>query len=171
VGGLVVIDFIDMRLKRNRNTVYRAMKDAMRGDKARTNLLPISDLGLLEMTRQRADESIRSTAYMDCLYCNGRGLVKSDYSMSVEIQRHIHEAIRKHKEQVRKEPVKVCVHPMVLDRLRKSDEDILIQLEARYGAQLIFHSDVNLHLEEFAILGAESGQVFFSNIDKNRVRV
>jgi ribonuclease G len=171
VGGLVVIDFIDMRLKRNRNTVYRTMKDAMRGDKARTNLLPISDLGLLEMTRQRADQSIRSTAYMDCPYCVGRGLVKSDYSMSVEIQRHIHEAIRKHKEQVRKEPVKVCVHPMVLERLRKSDEDILIQLEGRYGARLIFHSDVNLHLEEFAILGAESGQVFFSNIDKNRVRV
>lgn len=171
VGGLVVIDFIDMKQRKNRNLVYRTLRDCVRHDKARTNLLPISDLGLLEMTRQRAQDSVRGASYMDCVYCNGRGKIKSDLSMSVEIQRHIHEVVRKHIDTVAEDPLKINVHPMVLDRLRKSDEDILIELEEQYNAQLIFHSEPQLHIEEYSICSSKSGEVYYSNIDKNRVRV
>jgi hypothetical protein len=71
-------------------------KEALEKDKARTNVLPISHLGLLEMTRQRVEESLLSTVYMDCPYCRGHGKVMSTVSMSVEIQRRITQTMRKH---------------------------------------------------------------------------
>ncbi|NCC52258.1 MAG: Rne/Rng family ribonuclease, partial [Spartobacteria bacterium] len=77
VGGLVVIDFIDMRQKRHQSTIYRTLREALKRDRARTNVYPLSPLGLIEMTRQRAEESIRSTTYVDCPYCKGRGKVLS----------------------------------------------------------------------------------------------
>jgi ribonuclease G len=83
----VVIDFIDMKQKKHQNQVHRTLKDAVRRDKARTNVLQMSQLGLMEMTRQRQEESVRSATYMNCPYCDGRGKVKSALSMSVDIQR------------------------------------------------------------------------------------
>jgi ribonuclease G len=63
IGGLVVIDFIDMKSRKNQTTVYKTLKDALQNDKARTNVLPVSQLGLIEMTRQRMEESLRAANY------------------------------------------------------------------------------------------------------------
>ena len=166
VGGLVVIDFIDMKQKRNQNQVYRALKEALRKDKARTNVLQISQLGLLEMTRQRAEESIRSTTYMDCPYCAGRGKVKSTLSMSVEIQRHIAEVMRRTKHEKEALPIKVTVNPVVMDRLRTEDEAELVELEQKYRGHLTFVSDPGMHMEEFSIMHAETGDELYSNAER-----
>jgi len=160
VGGLVVIDFIDMKQRKHQNAVYRALKDALRTDKARTNVLQISQLGLLEMTRQRAEESIRSSTYADCPYCQGRGKVKSLLSMSVEIQRRIGEVMRRHHQKDTLQ-VKITVNPMVMDRLRKEDEEELIGLEKKYGGRLTFKADGNLHMEQFTIHNAQSGELLY----------
>ena len=144
------------------------MRDGVRKDKARTNLLPISDLGLLEMTRQRAKQSIGSTVHMECPYCRGRGIVKSALTMSVEIQRHIHEVLRKLVTKGEKPAARITVHPIVLDRLRKSDETLLVELEEKYGSHLTFVSDGHLHVEEFVISTPESQETHYSNIDQNR---
>ena len=171
VGGLVVIDFIDMKQRKNRTAVYRKMKEGVRIDKARTNLLPISDLGLLEMTRQRAQQSISSSAHVDCPYCRGRGTVKSDITMSVEVQRHIHEVLRKMQVEDKHEHTRITVHPIVMERLKRSDENLLVQLEEKYGGNMGFVSDAHLHVEEFVISNPETHETYFSNIDQNRVHL
>ena len=101
----------------------------LKKDRARTNVLQISQLGLLEMTRQRMEESIFTSGYVDCAYCRGRGRVKSPLSMSVEIQRRVSECMRKDQGT---HSMRVTINPQVLDRLRREDEQALIELEERF---------------------------------------
>lgn len=166
VGGLVVIDLIDMKSRRHQNSVYRAMKAALRRDKARTNVLPISELGIMEMTRQRVEESILSTMYIDCPYCRGRGTVKSSLSMSVEIQRQVSAFMRKGKKDGALRDLQVVVHPSVMERLRTEDETALLELEAKFEGKLHFKSDPTKHVEFFGINNALTGEVLFSSLDK-----
>lgn len=166
VGGLVVIDFIDMKSKRDQNSVYKTLKDALRDDRARTNVLPISQLGLLEMTRQRFEESIYTTAYVECDYCVGRGRVKSALTMSVEIQRRLSAALRKDRKGIHS--MKVTVNPAVLNRLRKEDEQTLIDMEKKFQGHLTFVSDPHFHMEEFTITNDQIKQVVYSSVESER---
>jgi ribonuclease G len=167
IGGLIVVDFIDMRQRKHQTAVYRALRDALKRDKARNNVLPISDLGLLEMTRQRMEESVRAATFTDCAYCKGRGKVKSALTMSVEIQRHIGEAMRRQRAAGRSDvPLKIIVHPVILDRLRTEDEALLLELEEKHKGRLTFVSNPALHLEEFAILHAETGEELYTNVER-----
>lgn len=164
VGGLVVIDFIDMASRKDQQAVYRKMKECLRRDKARTNVLPISPLGLLEMTRQRAAESIRESIFMDCPYCEGRGKVKSTFSMSVEIQRRIAEVIRRRRRGNETLELRVLVNPAILERMRKQDEAELVAMEQRLQCRLTFIADPHLHLEDFKIQSA-GGEDWYSSVE------
>ncbi|MCF7849553.1 MAG: Rne/Rng family ribonuclease [Kiritimatiellales bacterium] len=163
VGGLVILDFIDMKSKRDQNAVYRTLKEALKKDRARTNVLQISQLGLLEMTRQRVEESIYTSSYTDCHYCRGRGMVKSTLSMSVEIQRRISESLRKDRNGTHS--IRITVNPSVLERLRKEDEAALVDLEAKFAGHLTFVSDAHFHMEEFSITNDDNGKVLFTSVD------
>jgi ribonuclease G len=163
VGGLVIVDFIDMKSKRDQTAVYRALKEALKTDRARTNVLQISQLGLLEMTRQRVEESIYTSSYTDCHYCRGRGRVKSPLSMSVEIQRRVSESMRKDRNGTHS--MRVTVNHNVLDRLRKEDEAALIELETRFHGHLTFVSDAHYHMEEFSIINEDTGKVIYSSVE------
>jgi ribonuclease G len=165
IGGLLVIDFIDMKQRRNQHLVYRTLRDALRTDKARTNILPISQLGLVEMTRQRAEESIRASTFMNCPYCQGKGKIKSAISVSVDLQRHIAEVLRKQPKKSDELPLKISVNPMVMDRLRKEDEKDLVTLESRHKGKLTFVSNGNLHLEDFIITHADTGAELYSSVE------
>jgi ribonuclease G len=165
VGGLVVIDFIDMRQKKYQNVIYRTLREALKRDRARTNVYPLSPLGLIEMTRQRAEESIRATTYIDCPYCKGRGKVMSHLSMSVEIQRHLAEILRRHRRGNNGCPLRIRVNPGVLDRLRSEDETLLVELEHKFDAHLTFVADGNLHIEDFVITNAETDNELYSSIE------
>jgi len=169
IGGLVVIDLIDMKQKKNRNAVYKALKDALRRDKARTNVLPISQLGLLEMTRQRVEEGVRSAMYVTCPYCGGHGSVKSPLSMSVEVQRQIAAVMRRQGGRKGALKLQIVVHPTVLERLRTEDEEILVNLQEKFAGDLSFRADSNRHVEEFAIRNAESGEVLYGKIESPAV--
>ena len=162
IGGLIVVDFIDMKQKKNRNAVLKTLKDALQRDKAKTNVLPISQLGLLEMTRQRVDEGVLSAMYVDCPYCQGRGSVKSSLSMSVEIQRQIVSVMRRFKAGGQERKLQIIVHPTILDRLRKEDEAVLVDLEAKFAGYLSFRPDPVRHIEEFEIRNAETGEVMYA---------
>ncbi len=155
VGGLVVLDFIDMRLQRDRDEVYKAMKKLTKLDRAKTRVLPISRLGLMEMTRQREHESVLDTVYDPCPYCNGTGLVKSALSTSVEIQRRLHAVMRDRK--YRDTPIRVVMHPEVLARLKNQDAELLSELEASYARSLTFRADATLHYEEFRLVDSDTG--------------
>src|SRR6202040_196234 len=94
IGGLIISDFIDMKNRKDQQLVYNRMKERLKRDKAKTHVLPISALGLMEMTRQRAQESLTGSMFVTCPYCNGRAVVKSPMTMSVEIQRALHTVFR-----------------------------------------------------------------------------
>ena len=159
VGGLVVIDFIDMKQRKNQTALHRTLKEALQRDKARTNVLPVSQLGLIEMTRQRMEESLRAANYTDCPYCHGRGKILSTLSMSVRIQRRILEVMKRHQGQDL--ALRIAINPMIMDRLRREDEQVLIDLEKRCGTQLTFISDANLHIEDFRIANAKTGELLY----------
>ncbi len=163
IGGIVVVDLIDMRSRKHQTAVYRAMKNALRRDRARTNVLQISDLGILEMTRQRAEAGILSSMFVDCPYCQGHGSIRSPLSMSVEIQRKIAAVLRKHSTNGREQhALQIVVHPRVLQRLRTEDEQFLVELEKRLAGRLSFRSDPSRHVEYFAIMDGQSGEVFYA---------
>ncbi len=169
VGGLVVIDFIDMKSRKHQNQVYRTLKDALKHDKARTNVLPLSQLGLMEMTRQRQEESVRAATYMNCPYCEGKGKVKSALSMSVEIQRRIAEVMRRKKASAGNPlNIKITINPLILDRLRNEDEEILVQMEERYHGHMTFVANANMHVEEFNIVNTQTGEELFSSVKNAR---
>ncbi|MEO8204947.1 MAG: Rne/Rng family ribonuclease [Chthoniobacterales bacterium] len=156
IGGLIVADFIDMKNRKDQQTIFARMKERLRNDKARTHVLPLSSLGLMEMTRQRAQESLTDSHYTPCPYCDGRGIVKSPMTMSVELQRTLHSILRNHQESVHE--LKVTVHPDVLNRLRSEDENLLVEIERKYAGRLTFRADPTCHLEKFVITNAVTGE-------------
>lgn len=155
VGGLVVLDFIDMKSQRDRDEVYKAMKKLVKDDRAKTRLLPISRLGLMEMTRQREHESVQDTVYNPCPYCRGTGMVKSPVTMSVEIQRRLNTVLRD--KRLKGTPIRVIMHPDVLARLKNEDAELLAELETLYKHDLSFRADPMLHYEEFRVIDPETG--------------
>ncbi|MFP4202907.1 MAG: ribonuclease E/G [Opitutales bacterium] len=161
LGGLIIIDFIDMKAKKDRNSVLQRMRREMAGDKARNQVLPISTLGIMQMTRQRHSESHASGIYTDCPYCHGRGSVKAARTMSVEIQRRLISVVRHMRS--RQGPnteinLRVLLHPSNLERLRTEDEDLLLEIEQLYGVRLSFRADPIYHVENFKIIDVETGQ-------------
>ncbi|HZL80162.1 MAG TPA: Rne/Rng family ribonuclease [Candidatus Limnocylindrales bacterium] len=158
MGGLIVLDFIDMKSGRDRQHVYQRVKEGLRRDKAKTHILPISQLGLMEMTRQRHSESVHAAVYDDCPYCKGRGKVKSSVTMSVEIQRKLQEILKKRMRDENDFQLRIVVHPTVLDRLRTEDEKHLIEMEKRYFGKLSFRADTGMHAEQFKIVNVDTNE-------------
>ncbi len=162
VGGLVVVDLIDMKSRKHQNTVYRAMRTALQKDRARTNVLPISEVGLLQMTRQRAEAGVMSTMYIDCPYCAGHGSVKSPRSMSVDIQRRLAAVMRTHARAKTLPKLVITIHPRVLQRLRTEDEQVLIDIQAKFAGALNFRADPAKHMEYFSVANAETAEVYYA---------
>ena len=160
LGGLIIMDFIDMKERRHRNAVYEKMVELMASDKAKNHILPISQLGIMQMTRQRQQESLSSNLYTDCPYCRGRGIVKSATTMSVELQRRLSSVVRRL--QLRNDgkeySLRVMVHPSILERLRSEDADLLVRMEKLFGVKLAFRADLNFHVENFKIINAITGE-------------
>ncbi len=162
LGGLLVIDFIDMKERRHRNGVYEKLCEAMAEDKAKNHILPISQLGILQMTRQRQQESLSSNLYTDCPYCRGRGIVKSATTMSVELQRKLSSIVRRlvARKDSKDYSLRVMVHPGILERLRSEDANLLVRMEKDYGVKLAFRADPSYHLENFKIINAATGEEY-----------
>jgi len=157
IGGLVVCDFIDMKSRKDQLSVYKAMRDRLSRDRAKTQVLQISQLGIMEMTRQRLHESLSDTIYDPCPYCNGRGKVKSVITMSVELQRRLTHMIEHHRESQVGDII-IMVHPDVLNRLRTHDDALLVELERRHNGRLVFRSDPNFHREKVTIVDSSTGK-------------
>jgi ribonuclease G len=162
IGGLIIIDFIDMKQRKDRMTVYKLMKQEMEKDKAKCHILQISQLGIMQMTRQRHKESTSSGLYTGCPYCQGRGIVKSARTMSIEIQRRLVSVIRRLRSFQNDTNtiyhLRIFCHPHALERLRLDDERHLIELEEAYNVRLAFRGDSSIHIENFKIVNAETMQ-------------
>ena len=154
LGGLVIVDFIDMKNKSDQRKVFQKMKAAMAEDKAKHNILPISQLGIMQITRQRHDESNSSGIYEPCPYCVGRGIVKSPRSVSIEIQRKLSSIVRRSRIEQGSSSLslKIYLHPGVLRRLRGPDADLIKKIESNYEVEINFESSDSYHVENFKIV-------------------
>lgn len=137
LGGLIVCDFIDMRLDRHKRSVERALRDALKKHKERARILRMSQFGLIEMTRQRRGPSLKRNIYYDCPHCKGSGLVKMPDSVVLDIMRVIQLAA--HHPKVRK--VTVTVAPEVAFQILNHRRAVISQIEKDTGKQVVIHSD------------------------------
>ena len=153
IGGIIIIDFIDMERERNREKVYHALVDAMANDKARTRISRISDLGLIEISRERVREDILRTLSDICADCDGRGYTKSANTVIYDIFRDIRRIGRGAGQQ----KVIVGANPAIVELLRDAEHDGLEQLEREYNHQIVVQADLLLHLEQYDIVVTGEG--------------
>ena len=163
IGGLVVLDLIDMKSMKHQRQVVKELKAALKRDRARTRVLNISDLGLLEMSRQRHEKSILSKLSSACPCCHGYGHVKSPLAISIELQRQLTTLLRKYEDEKKPFVPKIVISPAVMNRLRTEDAQILAELQSKFNTKLTFVSELHRHPEAYSILDAESGQVLYSS--------
>ncbi len=157
LGGLIICDFIDMRMEKHRRGVEKALRDALKKHKERAKCLRMSLFGIIEMTRQRMRPSIKRSIYQDCPHCRGSGLVKNPESMSLDIMRLLR--IATNHPQV--ENVEVRVAPVVAFQLQNRKRAILHALEQETHRRIIIRPDTNLGLDQyhFECVDARGGSV------------
>ena len=147
LGGIIVLDLIDMEDRRNRNRVMQALQEALQGDKSPTKVLSFNDFGLVIMTRKRVKQSLERTLCAPCPYCTGAGLVKSPQTVSYEILEEARILGRKMKDNSVKQTT-LRVNPEVAKALRSTERDVLTEIEDYLGAVDIT-SDTRVHQEQF----------------------
>ncbi len=155
LGGLIMIDTIDMKNPKDRKKVFDRMCDEMSSDRAKHQILPISQLGVLQMTRQRHTESATTTLYTRCPYCTGTGKVKNPRTVSVEIQRRLLSVIRKLRETYgpdRELEINIVLHPLNLDRIVTEDRDFFRDMMKSCKVKLGTKADGTYHVEAFKLL-------------------
>ncbi|RPI77245.1 MAG: Rne/Rng family ribonuclease [Desulfobacteraceae bacterium] len=148
IGGLIVIDFIDMEKKANRDRVFTALKEALSKDKAKTHIVRMSELGLIEMTRKRTRENLSRLLCEPCFYCAGRGTLKSKKTICYEIIRDIERELTGSKSA---DDIYIHVNPEIENILKEEEQQYIIELEKRAGQRIIILSDRDLHLEQYEI--------------------
>ncbi len=147
IGGIIIIDFIDMERSDNRRNLFRTFKEALRRDRAKTNLLQMSELGLVEMTRQRIRPSLESAVYKTCPYCQGRGNVKSEATMAIQTLKEIRKAVGNSKNRI----VNAYVHPDVSQRLLEQDRKSLHHIERQTQSRIYVFAEPAIHIEDVNI--------------------
>jgi ribonuclease G len=148
IGGIIIIDFIDMEREKNRERVYQAFVDAMSTDKARSRISRISDLGLIELSRERVREDLLRAMSEPCHYCEGRGYTKSPSTVTYELFREL----RRVGETAENQKIVVGAHPMVAELLQEEERQGLDEVERLCHAKVIVMPDEKLHLEQFDIV-------------------
>jgi ribonuclease G len=148
IGGLIVIDFIDMEKKSNRERVFMALKEALSNDRAKTNILPMSDLGLIEMTRKRTRANLNSLLTEPCFYCEGKGTLKSRKNICYEIFRDME---REYDPSDKEGYIYVLVNPEINAVLREEEQESIMDLEKRINRRIIIIAKDNFHMEQYEI--------------------
>jgi ribonuclease G len=147
IGGIIIIDFIDMEFSGHRKSVFKALEAAIESDKAKTKILNISRIGLVEMTRQRARRSVEAKNYEKCPYCSGRGTVKSAAMVATDLTRKLARVLS----QTRAREVFVSLHPNVASYVLVPQNNMIRPLEKRFRKHIRVIEDPNQHMEEVRI--------------------
>jgi len=154
LGGLIMIDTIDMKNPKDRKKVFDTLRDAMEDDRAKHQILPISQLGVLQMTRQRHTESNTTSMYTSCPHCQGRGIVKNPRTVSVEIQRKLLSTIRRLREGVGQDKeleINILLHPINLERIITEDREFFRDLMKSCKVRLGTKPDPTYSIEAFKL--------------------
>jgi ribonuclease G len=149
IGGLIIIDFIDMEKYSNRKKVFAALEEALQNDRTKTTILQISELGLVEMTRKRTRDNLASIMTEPCPYCEGKGAIKSLRTIVYDIFREV----RREAPTLDGKRVVIMVHPKVADLLYEEEREYLEGLEKQIKKKFVVKTDYNMHQEQYQIMG------------------
>jgi ribonuclease G len=144
LGGIIVLDFIDMENPENRTALFEALEAEVKKDRSKTKILQISEFGLIEMTRKRVRQSLERSLTQACPYCSGSGRIKSNTTVSLEIWRELMKLRDLHEGQ----DVIVRVNPVVYNAL----DPVFDEVERSLGIHLVFKPDDTLHHEQFDVM-------------------
>ena len=147
LGGIIVIDFIDMDERKNRNKVMLALEEALKSDRAPSKVLQFNDFGLVAITRKRVKQSLERTLSVPCSVCTGTGMVKGPLTVCNEI----YVELRKMHRQIDRGDVLLRVNPEVVKQLKLQNGRWLSEMEEMSGKTVIVKSDASLHPEQFDI--------------------
>lgn len=150
IGGLIVVDFIDMKHSKDRRLLHQFVQNEFAKDKAKSNVLPISALGIMQISRQRHRESFLSRLYSPCPYCNGEGVLKSYHNLTMRLQREIFSFWLSRKEH-QETHLKIRLHPRLYQYIQESCKAEFSALGKQLNVNLQFVTDDNLHLETFKL--------------------
>ncbi|MFZ5774694.1 MAG: Rne/Rng family ribonuclease [Thermodesulfobacteriota bacterium] len=148
IGGIIIIDFIDMEEEAHREEVFNALREAAKKDKSRINILRVSEFGLVQMTRKRNREDLSHMMCEPCLYCHGEGMLKSSKTICHEIFRKLEREAKK----AEGGAVSLRVHPKVAAMMLKEEAATIDYLQGATGKQISIESVRDLHLEKYDIL-------------------
>ncbi len=150
IGGIIVLDFIDMERSSHRDKVYRELIEVLKKDKAKTTAVRISELGLVEMTRKRTRESLGRTLYEPCFFCDGTGHLQSKQTICHEIFRQM----RREKDALPGYKILVNAHPAVCDMMQREERVGLEEAAKRFQRRIVMQPRKDYHLEQFDLAGA-----------------
>jgi len=149
IGGLIVLDFIDMERHAHREKVFKALLAALKNDKSRTTAIRISELGLVEMTRKRTRQSLGRTLYEPCFFCDGTGLLQSKETVCHEIFRQM----RRERDSLPGYKIVISAHPAVCDMLEREEKASVAEAARRFQRRIEMKPRNDYHLEQFDLTG------------------
>ena len=147
LGGIIIVDFIDMENEENKRKVVSTLEKELATDRARTNVLQLTELGLVQMTRKRVRESLRQILYQPCPYCKGLGHIKSEETICYEIQGELQRLVST----TEKGNLTVKAHPAVIALLKGDEREIAQNVEENYRRKVRLLEDKEMHQEQFQV--------------------
>jgi len=154
IGGLVVVDFIDLEDERNRKKVYDELKKEFRKDRAKIAMLPMTEFGLMQITRQRVRENIMQSLYEECPYCLGTGLLTKKSNLMYDIEN----VIKRMRIEKKARKLTLHVHPSLGSKLKEGTISKLMKLQFKYFVRLILDEDEKVNPQKFHVLVSKSGE-------------
>ncbi len=152
LGGIIVIDFIDMQYERNKRELIKRLQDALKHDRAKTTVSEVNELGMIEMTRKRVKHNLTKTLSQTCPYCEGGGMVRSVTTITLDVMRRLQSLFCDSKEK----RIILQVHPDVARRLRNEDKELLEDLSGRFEREIAVESVSDFHIHDTMILSART---------------
>ncbi len=147
LGGILIIDFIDMEKRGNQEKIFNALKEALKKDKSKTHVLPMSEMGLIQMTRKRTREPLTRILCEPCYYCEGEGYTISRQSICYRIYREM----LRDAHDMDDTRLTLRVNPQIAELLLGEEDSLITSLEREIGKQIVIYPDQEFHLEQFDI--------------------
>lgn len=147
LGGIIIVDFIDMENEEHKKRVVSALEQELAHDRARTNVLQLTELGIVQMTRKRVRESLKQMLYQPCPYCKGQGFIQSEETVCYEIQ----SALQRLVSTTDQKGILVRAHPVITKMLRGEERQIVESIQEAYHRRVQIQDDESLHQEQFYV--------------------
>lgn len=148
LGGIIVIDFIDMEQKESKEKVLATLHEAIKKDKAKINILKVSELGVVEMTRKRTRENLLNTLSQLCPYCDGNAYIRSNSTMTYEIFRLLEKMLKL--EDINE--IKIMLNPVLINNIYQNEKKELEAIKLKFKKKILLEADEKLHIEQYELI-------------------